>query len=150
MRELKAMERNPFIGAWVLESCEACGSDGRVSYPWGQGARGYLLYSADGCMSVTAMSAERLAQAGGDGKAASPGVFVSYCGRYEVREDRVVHSIEVAVNPAWVGTSQVRYFKHQGDRLFLTTPPAREGEVETVAYLIWRRVDGTASQGAQE
>jgi len=47
--------------------------------------------------------------------------FVSYCGRFELREDEraIIHRPETAWSPNWVGTSQRRPFQLvSADRFF--------------------------------
>ena len=55
-----AMEPNPLIGAWRLVTYEAHSGD-EISYPLGEDASGYIMYTPDGYMSVLIM-------AGGPGK----------------------------------------------------------------------------------
>ena len=136
-----------FIGAWRLLSCEVRGPAGQVSYPYGREVAGYILYSADGYMSVSFMSRERLRFAGDDPrrgtteeKVAAAETYVSYCGRYEILADRVRHYVEVSFFPNWVGGIQERLFVFEGRRLTLIAPAFMvNGEPQKV-YLIWEKV----------
>ena len=53
------MEMDSLIGAWRLLSFEFRNKDGQVSYPFGEDAVGYIIYSQDGYVSITIMSANR-------------------------------------------------------------------------------------------
>ena len=124
-----AMEPNPLIGAWRLVTYEAHAGD-EVSYPLGEDASGFIMYTPDGYMAVLLMAAGRTNFASDDilggtdeEKLAAAGTFISYGGAYEFLGDRVVHRIETAFYPNRVGTEQVRYIHLEGDELLLTTPP---------------------------
>ena len=141
------MTRNPFVGTWRLVSCEFRSGDGQVSYPFGQDAMGYIMYNEDGYMSVAIMTANRPEFASGDilggspeEKVAAANTYVSYCGRYEIQGDRVLHHVEVSFFPNWVGVDQERIFEFDGDRLSLSTLPLLLDGMRQTAHLIWERV----------
>ena len=141
------MNANLFVGAWRLVSFEVRAADGGISYPYGPDASGYIIYGSDGYMSVAIMSADRPDFGAADILGGSPQeraeaarTYVSYCGRYEVRDGTVVHRVEVSLFPNWVGTEQERYYELEGDRLRLSTAPMLLGGSEQRAYLIWERV----------
>ena len=141
------MAQNPFVGTWRLLSLEVRRADGQVSYPWGQDAVGYIMYSQDGYMSVAFMCANRRRFAAGDilggtteEKVAAAVTFVAYCGRYEILGDRVIHHIEVSFFPNWTGADQERFYSLDGDKLSLYTPPLLVGGTQGTGYLVWQRV----------
>ena len=133
-----------FLGAWKLVSVETRKEDGEV---YRRGERvGYLLYSDDGYMSVAFMKRGRPRFSSGDirggtteEKVAAVEGYVSYCGRYEVEDDRVIHHIEVSLFPNWVGAKQERMFEFDGDRLTLSTPLMLVGGRQLSTHLIWER-----------
>ncbi len=115
------MTTESFVGTWKLLSIESRTADGDISYPLGRDAVGYITYTADGYMSVSMMSDGRRNFADGDmlggtieEKLAAAESYLSYCGTYEVREDRVIHHVDVAFFPNHVGTSQERFFQLSG------------------------------------
>jgi hypothetical protein len=141
------MATNPFVGTWRLVSCEQRTKDGQISYPFGQDPVGYIIYSHDGYMAVAFMSPNRGRFADGDiaggtteEKVAAVETYISYCGRYEVQGDRVIHHIEVSLFPNWIGVDQERFFELDGDELSLSTPPLLVNGVQQAAYLVWKRV----------
>jgi lipocalin-like protein len=141
------MSVDQFVGAWRLLSLEARSSRGEVSYPFGQDAAGYLLYSREGYMSVSVMQARRAnfktpdgLQAPADEKVAAFDSYSSYSGRYEVRRQKVIHHVEISSFPNWTGKEQERFFAFSGDRLTLTAPPMRIGGVEQNLVAIWQRL----------
>jgi Lipocalin-like domain len=140
------MADNSFVGAWALVSFEVRAANGAVTYPFGHDVRGYIMYNQDGYMSVAFMSAGRARCKSEDVRATSVeekvsamDSYLSYCGRYEVRGDKVVHHIEVSLFPNWTGQDQERFYKFEGDQLTLSTAPMPIGGMEQTAHLIWKR-----------
>lgn len=140
---------NPLIGTWRLVAMENRYADGRVRYPYGREAQGYILYTAEGRMSATIMGSDRapfgVEFGRGDGvseKVAAFESYLSYAGRYTFRGDRVVHHVEAALIPDWVGTDLVRLAAFQGDLLILRTEPSTRGETTRTTVITWQRVGG--------
>ena len=105
------------------------------------------MYNHGGYMSVAFMHANRPPFASKDMRAGTPeekeaafDSYQSYCGTYEVLDDKVVHHIEVSLYPNWIGVAQERFFDFDGDKLSLSTPPLLLDGVEQTAHLIWQRV----------
>jgi len=63
----------------------------------------------------------------------------AYTGRYEVSGAEVVHHVDTAWNPNWVGTEQQRTFELDGDTLILRTPPISSDGSEVFLELTWTR-----------
>jgi hypothetical protein len=131
-------------GSWRLVSFELRSPDGALSYPFGRDAVGYLFYNEQGLMSAAFMGANRARPDSSDLADTARGgnfdAFNAYCGRFEVRGDRLVHHVEVASLPQWSGQDQERIFKIDGRRLILETPPLAIASQAPTAYLIWERV----------
>jgi hypothetical protein len=51
--------------------------------------------------------------------------FLSFAGPCQVSKDRIAVSVEYASFPNWVGSTQERLYRVEGDRLTLATPGAR-------------------------
>jgi hypothetical protein len=140
------MAQNSLIGTWRLVSYEQHGSDGRVSFPLGEQPLGYLVYAADGYMSVQMMARQRPSLPGGDlgagsieDKAAALDTYRAYSGRYEIDGDRVIHHVQISSWPNRVGTDLVRTMTLAGGRLHLRTAPFNTGGVTQTADLVWER-----------
>lgn len=141
------MAVNPLVGTWRLVSYELKGADGKVHQPFGENPVGYLMYGQDGYMHAALMkanrpriSAEMLPLGTTEEKAWAAVTFQSYCVRYEIRGDRVVHHVEVSLDPNLTGTQLERVMQLTGDRLVLTTPPTPIFGVPHTASLLWKRV----------
>ena len=140
------MTTNPLIGTWRLISYEARTGDGKVSYPLGQNPSGFILYSEDGYMSVTMMSANRTSYASSDLTGGTPeeklsasDTYFSYSGKYTFEGDRVLHHVEVAFFPNRVGTTQVRHLILSGNTVTLRTPAMLINGEQQTAELVWQR-----------
>jgi len=136
------------VGVWRLVSLTSEDADGRVGYPFGPHARGRLVYRADERMEVQLTDPDRPAFANDDPRLASAAEvraafdgYMAYYGTYSVdfREQAVVHLVEAALIPNWVGRSEVRRFELAGDRLTLKGPLVLDG-VSLVVSLVWERV----------
>src|SRR5919107_2377877 len=142
------MASNPLVGTWRLISWETRSVDGqKISYPFGREAVGYIMYNEDGYMFVAITCPNRQRFAAGDllsgsteEKAHAASTYVSYCGKYEFQEDRVIHHVDVSLFPNWVGVDQERLVELTGNRLALSTRPMLLGGIQQTAHLIWERV----------
>jgi len=50
------------------------------------------------------------------------GRWPPYSGLYRLEGDKWITAVDVAWNPAWTGTDQVRFYKLDGDQLVVSTP----------------------------
>lgn len=138
---------NPLIGSWRLVSMEHRFADGRVRYPYGREAVGYIIYAADGRMSASIMGGGR-APFGADfgrgaaqaEKAAAFESYLTYAGRYDYLGDRVLHHVEVSLIPDWTGTTLERLAELQGERLILSTRPTTQNDRTRTTVIVWERV----------
>jgi hypothetical protein len=66
----------------------------------------------------------------------------AYCGTSEVREGegQVIHRPEIAEWPHYIGSTQVRAFRFQGDQLFLSLEETRPNGQWHRAQITWARV----------
>ncbi len=141
------MSKESFVGIWRLVSYELRRADGRVTYPLGKDAIGYIMYNEAGYMSVVIMAANRpkfsseVAQRGTDAeKVMAFDTYLSYCGKYEVEENKVIHHVEVSFYPNWVGVDLERACEFEGDKLSLSAPVSSRFGEQYTACLTWQRV----------
>jgi len=67
---------------------------------------------------------------------------VAYSGRYRVDGNKFVTKVDVAWNEAWVGTDQERFFRIEGDKLYIESPPTanlNRGGQKVRGILVWER-----------
>lgn len=140
------------LGSWRLESWVISYSDGRPNqYPFGESPEGSLLYTPEGRMLAAVARGDRQAlsvsvphRASAAEKAAAFDSFFSYGGRFHIDGDSVVHLVDIALNPNFVGTEQRRHMHFEGDRLILSAREKLSENEETQLVrthrLCWRAV----------
>jgi hypothetical protein len=140
------MVGSPLVGTWRLVSFAFRSADGRFSYPFGEDALGYLIYTADGYMAASLMAADRPAFGSADTrggtteeKAAAWDTYVSYCGPYTLEDGRVVHHAELSLIPGLSGSDQMRSYALDGDTLTISTPPMLQAGAARTSHLVFRR-----------
>ena len=134
---------NRLIGTWRLVSYETEEPGGRRGQPYGQ-AVGRLSYDENGNMAGQVMRPGRADVSLGEGSAQQVRAaylgYIAYFGTYEIAPDgnSVVHHVDAALNPAWVGGDQVRALRFEGERLVLSAAVAKSGDTVT-HVLTWER-----------
>jgi hypothetical protein len=114
--------RHPIVGTWRLTSFTEENLDtGAVSYPFGETARAFVIYAANGYVATIFTSAARkppLASRATDREAIDLyHSLIAFAGRYELIGNRLVYHPEISWNEAWNGTTQERLFEVDGNRL---------------------------------
>jgi hypothetical protein len=142
--ELDAVD---IVGAWQLQSWLIHYQDGRdPGTPFGKQPSGLLVYSPDGWMSATVHRSKREPlPADRSPRDLSPEAvaraywsYFHYAGPWRIQGDRVIHSVRHSLNPAMVGTEQIRQMELDGRRLTLIGIEAiKEGSRRH--ELVWRR-----------
>ena len=138
------------VGTWRLVSMtyveEATGKETDL---WGKGPVGFLTYTAGGRMSAVIAAADRKIssksadQATPEEQAALFRSAFAYAGTYTLTQEGVVHHVEVATDPSWIGQDQVRFTRLDGKRLTVTGPPIQpvDGSGPKVLKLVWEKVE---------
>ena len=144
------MAQNQFVGTWRLVSFELKDVNGEVSYPYGKDTIGYLMYAEDGYMSVVIMapnrpnfSSEDFFEGSTQEKANAMETYISYCGSYEIKDEKVIHHVKTSLFPNLVGTDQERFFEFTENYLSLTTPSFKTKGKRLTGHLMWERCTKT-------
>jgi hypothetical protein len=139
------------VGAWKLISFEIRKENGGVLHPYGENARGSIIYTESGRFAAQVMRPDRPQFGAGDQMKGTPeeikanyeGV-ISYFGPYELDAEKgfVLHHVEGSLFPNWEGQAQKRFFELSGNRLTLSTPPILwGGGGQVVGVLVWERIE---------
>jgi Lipocalin-like domain len=89
----------------------------------GSEPRAYAIFEPGGRMMVIGQANDRTP---GTSTAAMAALFrsmVAYSGKWSIDGEKFVTVVDVAADPSWVGTVQVRYFTFDGQTLSLRTAP---------------------------
>src|SRR5712671_7844627 len=144
--------REQLIGAWRLLSYVESPVDGSPKrFPLGEKAEGIIMYTPDGYMSAQLMRPGRHKFASGDWFKGTPQEFteesvgyIAYSGPFHVDEARqsLTHSMNVSLFPGWIGQTQPRLVKIDGNHLHLSTAAAfPSGGTMVTASLVWERAE---------
>ena len=142
--------RDRLVGAWELQEYTATAEDGTITFPMGEDATGLIIYTPDGYMSAQLMVQGRPAYASGDmeggtaeeRRAATRG-YIAYSGPFSVDEasGTVKHHVSVCLLPNWIGDTQVRFARLEGDILTLSAAPMSFGGTLRIPRLVWKRAE---------
>ena len=136
------------VGTWRLASYEARALSGETRYPLGHNVVGQLFYDAAGNMSAHVMRVDRPTFASNDlGSGTDAEVraafeeHVSYFGTYTVDPSArtVLHRVRGASYPNWIGHDQIRYYRIDGPRLVLSSPPILDRGESLEYILTWEQ-----------
>lgn len=118
-----AGERDKVVGTWKLVSYQVeVQATGQKSPLMGEKPTGYVTFTPEGLVFFVLTGEARKPAKTDQERAELLNTLVAYCGAYTVKGDKWTTNVEVAWNPEWVGTKQVRDFKLDGERLMVLTP----------------------------
>jgi hypothetical protein len=136
------MNAKDLIGTWRGGGQKVFNRDGGVKDAIGPEAPGYLVYTAEGYMMVISTDPRGLPS--GDPsklstaeKAKCADACVSYFGKYDVTNGDVLHHVEVALFPGWMGKTRVRHATLEGKRMTFITDPDADG---CVSHIYWEKI----------
>lgn len=111
-------------GVWKLESfyIESVETKER-KYSYGEKPNGYVIITPERFTAVITGQGRKPAQTDEERAALLRSMF-AYTGLYTIEGDRLTTKVDVSWSEIWTGTSQVRIFRLEGDRLFVETLPA--------------------------
>lgn len=135
------------VGTWRLVSVSSSTEGGgRNDSPFGSSPAGLLTYTPDGRMTVlishggrTALSGDRISSPAAE-RAEAFATFLAYAGTYSLKENKVIHHVEVSSVENWVSTDLVRTIAFEGERITLTTPPLSVAGKTQTTDLVWERL----------
>ena len=75
-------------------------------------------------------------------QAAAYRTILAYTGKWRLEEGKFITTVDIAWDPAWVGTDQVRYWKVDGNKLSIVSAPFPNPNVAgamVIGTLVWER-----------
>ncbi|CAJ3550083.1 lipocalin-like domain protein [Burkholderia pseudomallei] len=138
------------LSAWTHDSYVEIDAETGVRHaPFGDAPLGFIVYTADGYMSVQLQARERAPFSGDDPYRGTPAeyaqagrTYLAYAGRFFVDEATraLSHEMAVALFPNWLGQIQTRIVEFPDDTLHLGMPtPLQLNDALKHARLVWRR-----------
>jgi hypothetical protein len=127
------------VGVWRLVGGIMTDPSGRkVGVPYGPRGMGLVSLTADGRMMAVLV----------DGRSKLPDgarrEYSSYCGNYTFDGSTLITTVDAALDPARMGSQQVRKVRFDGDRMILVPPDREEGGVTIHRELTWERVSSVS------
>jgi hypothetical protein len=117
-----AADNDKIVGTWKLVSyqveVQATGQKGPVM---GDHPTGYATFTAEGRVFFVLTGEARKPAKTDQERAELLNTLVAYSGTYSVEGDTWTTKVDVAWNPEWVGTKEVRNFTLSGERLVVLT-----------------------------
>ena len=139
-----ADDRANLIGTWKLAGGEIEFQDTGERRPlYATDRVGYIIFTREGRMMGIIEADGRKAPQTDEDRARLLRTMVAYSGLYRLEGDKWVTAVDVAWNPAWIGTDQVRFYKLEADRLVVNSAwaPSTNFPGKTVrVYVTWTRV----------
>jgi hypothetical protein len=128
------------VGIWKLVSYEVePQATGQREPVLGKAPTGALIFTPEKRMTVVNTGEGRKAPNTDQDRADLFKSMVAYTGNYRVEGDKWITKVDVAANPAWVGTEQTRFFRVDGNRLQESTavmPWAARPEKGMVRFIL--------------
>jgi hypothetical protein len=137
---------NKIVGTWKLVSVKHIQIlSGAIADDYGSHPRGYLNYSSDGQVMIMMIKSNRPKPKGKNISSAEAKALLdsmtSYAGTYEIKDNKIIHHVDISWNEAWSGTDQIRYYKMKGNRLTLFMAPFDDPKYGKISVqLVWEKV----------
>jgi len=130
------------VGSWKLTSWTIQVIDGEASQPFGPNPKGRAVFTLDGFSAfMIARSDRKPATSDADSAALLKSLMV-YTGKFTVDGDKLTTNVDLSWNEILTGTAQVRFFKLEGDKLFVRTAEQASAVYpgkKVVGTLTWER-----------
>ena len=142
-----AAEPKDFHGTWKLRSVSAW-IDGKEANPnaYGEKPVGFIHYLPGNRMAAVIsydgrepMQGDRLKATDAE-KAKAYASFLAYTGTFRIEGDKVIHTVDSSAYQNDVGSEQVRFFRKEGDTLYLESVPLMRDGKPQVYKLIWDKL----------
>jgi hypothetical protein len=141
-KALFAAEADDLVGVWKLVSFQVIVENGLPQNDFGLHPKGFLVLTREGRSIVVVTAENRLAGMSDSERAGLHKSMLAYSGTYRVAGDDLIIHVDTSWNEAWNGTEQHRYFRLQGDKLFIESAPApsvlHPGKT-AVGRIVWER-----------
>jgi hypothetical protein len=130
------------LGTWKMVSwTREVVATGETSDAMGADPIGYIAYHEDGRMMTLVIRRDRAPLSGksptDEEKIRLYDTMLAYSATYTLEDDKVVHHVDAAWNPAWIGTDLIRPYTLSGNTLVISGAPSKDPATgEDVIYRI--------------
>jgi Lipocalin-like domain len=124
-------------GSWKLSSWTIQIIGGEATEPFGPNPKGRAVFTPDGFSAFMIAKPDRKPATNDTDSAALLKSLMVYTGKFTIDGDKLTTDVDLSWNEILTGTSQVRFFKLEGDKLSIRTAE------QASAVLPGKRVVGT-------
>ena len=140
-----ADDTDRLLGTWKLLSAvheDVATKERKAVY--GEHPNGYLVFTPEGRAFVILTADGRKVPQNEQERAAALISMSAYAGKYRLEGDKFITKVDVASNEAWKDTDQVRFYRLDGDKLYIETAPFSAptfGGSTVRGILAWQRTN---------
>ena len=130
------------VGSWKLTSWTIQVIDGEATQPFGPNPKGRAVFTPDGFSAFMIARPDRKPATSDAESAALLKSLMVYTGKFTVDGDKLTTNVDLSWNEILTGTAQVRFFKLEGDKLFVRTAEQASAVYpgkKVVGTLSWER-----------
>lgn len=140
---MKVSDESVLVGVWHLVSWVHEDIETRErKVLFGERPTGCLVFTPSGrAVAILTGEGRKLPKTLED-RIAAYGTMVAYSGNYRIEGNTLTTRVDIAWDQSQVGTDQVRFFKIDGDRMEIETPPFvipnSDGRLVR-SFLVWQK-----------
>jgi Lipocalin-like domain len=130
------------VGSWKLISWTIQIIGGEATEPFGPNPKGRAVFTPDEHVTFVIVAANRKPAANNEEAAALLKTVMAYTGKFTIDGDKLTTKVDMSWNELFTGQDQVRFFKLEGDKLFIRTAELASAVYpgkKVVGTLIWER-----------
>jgi hypothetical protein len=130
------------IGSWKLSSWVIQIIGGDLTEPFGPNPKGRAVFTPDGFVVFVIVATNRKPATNDEESAALLKSLMAYTGKFTIDGDKFTTKVDISWNELFTGQDQVRFFKLEGDKLFIRTAELASAVYpgkKVVGTLIWER-----------
>ena len=137
---------NNFPGTYELIEKYSIKTDGTKIHPWGEDVKGMIIYTDThvsaqlGVRVRTNLSTFNFREASAKESQAAFTTYIAYFGTYEVKNGYVIHDVQQSLFPNWIGHKVKRYYKFDGEFLYLEAKEITKTTGLEKTVLVWKRL----------
>lgn len=137
---------NPFPGTYELIEKYSIKTDGTKIHPWGKDVKGMIIYTDThvsaqlGVRQRANLSTFNFRDAEESEAREAFISYIAYFGAYTVKDEHVIHDVEQSLFPNWIGHKVKRYYRFEGDLLYLEAKEIASTTGLDKTVLVWKRL----------
>lgn len=135
-----------FPGTYELIEKYSIKIDGTKIHPWDEDVKGMIIYTDThvsaqlGVRQRNNLTTSNFRDANTEEAQQAFVSYIAYFGTYTVKHGYVIHDVEQSLFPNWIGHKVKRYYKFEGDLLYLEAKEVASSTGLDKTVLVWKRL----------